>query len=163
MILSGTTVTDNSGKIVVRESGSVLNIAMLTNDTEASLSSSSNGVHWTTTYTKLYGTYTKLVIQSKLSMCQCYNGNCGHYISVGGVTKYAFDYEYDSWCNSDNKVHGSAEWTGLPAGSTTITIGWSPADGGSNLPSYYQNPVGGRVDGRRRPNGSRILIWEVVA
>jgi hypothetical protein len=163
MILTGTTVTDNSGKIILRESGSVVNATVLSRDTEVSLSSSSNGVHWTTSYTKLYGSATNLIVLPKISMANCYNGNCGHYISVGGVVKYGFDYVYDSWCQSDNRVHFTATWTGLSAGANTIIMGWQPADGGSNLPSYYENPVQGRTDGRRRANGSRVAIWEVVA
>ena len=163
MILTNTTVTDNSGNTIVRTSGTVVNVGYFARDTEQSLSSSTNGTHWSVSYTKLYGSYTKLVVMAKLAMAQCYNGNCGHYIEVGGVRNNSFNYDYDSWCNSDNAVHGTSEYTGLTAGGTTIKIGWQPNDGSSNLPSYWENPSGGRTDSRRRPNGSRIVVWEIVA
>ncbi len=163
MKLTATQVQDNSGNPILLTSGSCVGTYVMSRDTEQALSSSSNGVHWTTSFTKKYGAVTKLVVMAKLAMAQCYNGNCGHYIEVGGTRNYSFNYDYDSWCNSDNAVYGTSQYTGLNAGTVTITIGWVPNDGSSNLPSYYENPSGGRADSRRRPNGSRIVVWEIVA
>jgi hypothetical protein len=162
MRMTGTELQTTSGNAVLLTSGSCVNIGYFSNNTEVALSSSSNGTHWTVTYNKQYGTQTKLIVHLKLAMSNCYNGNCGHYIEVGGTRNYSFNYDYDSWCQSDNPVTGTGEWTGLAAGNTTIKVGWAPNDGSSNLPSYYENPSGGRGDSRRRANGSRIVIWEIV-
>ena len=168
MILTQSTVTDNSGNVVLRTTGSVVACTTLTNTTEVALSTSTNGTHWSTSVTKQYGAYTKLIVELRLAMAQCYNGNCGHWISVDGTRHYDnakgyFDYRYDVWQNSDNHVHGIGEWTGLAAGTKAIVVGWTPADGSSNLPSYYENPGNGRTDSRRRAQQTKIVVWEVVA
>lgn len=168
MILTATTLTDNSGNVVLRTTGSVVACTTLTNTTEIGLGVETSGVHWTTAVTKLYGSYTKLIVEVRLAMCQNYNGNSGNYVSVDGTRHYDnakgwFDYRFSVWENGDNHVHGIAEWTGLSAGSKTIVVGWQAADGGGNRPSYFQNPSTGRQDSRRPAQHSKIVVWEVVA
>lgn len=164
MILSGTSVTDNSGKQILTTSGSILNYQEFYRNNEIALSSSSNGTHWSVTYNKLYSSSVSyLIVKVKLSMTVRYNGNCGHGISWNGSfdTNQCIDYRFDNWDPTDNCVFGIASNTSLGAGNQSIEIRWIPADGGSNLPSYYENPSGGRNDGRRRAHGSVIHVWEV--
>jgi len=168
MILTQNTVTDNSGNVVLRTTGSVVACTTLTNTTESGLSIVSSGTHWSTAVTKVYGAYTKLIVEVRLSLVQSYNGNSGNYVSVDGTRHYNnakgwFDYRFDVWVNSDNHVHGIGEWTGLSAGSKTIEVGWQAADGTANMPSYWQNAGNGRQDSRRPAQHSKIVVWEVVA
>jgi hypothetical protein len=164
MILSGTSVQDNTGKNLLRTSGSILNYEMFFRNNEISLSSSSNGTHWTVTYNKLYGSSVSyLIVKTKLAMTDRYNGNCGHGISWNGNfdTNQCLDYRFDNWNPTNNHVFGLATNTSLGSGNVSIAIRWVPNDGGSNLPSYWENPGNGRADSRRRANGSVIHVWEV--
>lgn len=164
MILGATTVTDNSGKTVLTTSGSILKYEEFYRNGEIALSTSNNGTHWTVTFNKLYNSSTSyLIVKVKLAMAMRYNGNSGHGIAWNGSfdSNQNIDYRFDNLDYSDNPVFGIAENKSLGAGNQSIAIKWIPADGSSNLPSYYENPGNGRGDSRRRANGSVIQVWEV--
>lgn len=164
MILSGTSLTDNAGKQLLGTSGSILNYEEFYRNNEISLSASSNGTHWTVTYTKLYGaSVSYLIVKTKIAMTARYNGNCGHGISWNGSfdSTQFIDYRFDNWDPTNNSVFGISQNKTLAAGNISIAIRWIPSDGGSNLPSYYENPSGGRSDSRRRAWGSTLHVWEV--
>jgi hypothetical protein len=164
MILTSTGITDNSGNVLVRDSGSVVNVTRLNYPAgDVGLSETSSGTMWTTSVTKIGGTETNLLVMARLTGHGPSSGVCGTYLQIGSVRSYQFTYIYDSWGQADYSFRGVDTFTGLAAGSQTVTVGWAPLDGTAQRPFIYFNASGGSGDGRRRAQGSNIVIFEIRA
>lgn len=165
MILTSAGITDNSGNVLVRDSGSVVNVTRLNYPAgDVGTSSGATGTLWTTSVTKIGGTETNLLVMARLTGHGPSAGVCGTYLQIGSVRSYQFTYIYDSWGQADYSFRGVDTFTGLGSGSQTVTVGWATADGaGGNTPFTYFNASGSSGDGRRRPQGSNIVIFEIRA
>ncbi len=157
-------ITDNSGNILVTTSGSQINVTTITWSTEIAISGAVDGTLLSSTFTKLGGTETNLIVAARINGNGRSAGVCGSYIKINGVNNYTYNYVYDNWSSGDQCYHGIDIWTGIPAGTIPITVGWAPNDGASgNLPFSYVNPTNGRTDSRHRAQSSYVTIWEVRA
>lgn len=164
MILTSGGITDNSGNVLVRDSGSVVNVTRLNYPAgNVGVSGSANGTLWSTSVTKISGAETNLLVMARLTGHGPASGVCGTYLQIGSVRSYQFTYIYDSWAQADYSFRGVDTFIGLAAGSQTVTVGWSPLDGTSQNPFNIFNASGGSGDGRRRAQGSNIVIFEIRA
>lgn len=162
MKLTASGIENNSGNIVLRSSGSIINVTTLNWSSEVSLSGGASGVQLTSSFTKIGGTESNIIVIAQINGSNRSAGVCGTYISIAGTPKYTFTYMYDNWSNGEQKMEGWDIWTGLTAGSKTVEVGWSTNNGeAGNKPWDYVNPSAGRGDSRKRAQGSNVIIFEV--
>jgi len=123
--------------------------------------------------TMFSGTFTKLrsdtvIIATATIFGDGYNsGNCGVCLKIdGGAPNYGLVYQYDgSWSATDQTttMSGQCQFTGIAAGTRTISAGWHTFNGSSNdRPFNNLNPsnaTGGET--RNQQMVSSIIVYEV--
>jgi len=163
MILTASGITDNSGNPILNTSGAVVNTSYLNPTGEISVSTGANVTYWSGSFTKLYSSsVTDLYVYAMVAGTGRYSGVCGEYVNVGGTNYYDFTYSFDNWSTADYRFWGQRKITGVNAGSISISVGHSTANGSSGDRTFdYFNCAGGRNDGRRRPHNTYIYVYEV--
>lgn len=164
MILTSTGLTDNAGNALIGSASSQINATVITFTGEVANSSAASGTLLSSSFTKIKGAETNIIVFARINGNGRYSGVCGSYIAINGVNNYTYNYVYDNWSSGDQNMHGIDLWTGIPAGTIPVSVGWTTNDGGgSNMPWSYTNPSGGRTDSRHRAMNSYIAIFEVKA
>jgi hypothetical protein len=163
-ILGSTTLTNSSGQVLSQTVGTLIKAETLEYSTRASVSNSSDGVLYTVSYTKILGaTQSNLILKSDVRGRGPNSGVCGTYVAVAGTRNYSYSYLYDNNAQEIYMIRGVGVFTGVAAGSQTITVGWAPNNGsGGEAPFTVLNPDQGDGDGRFRKQTSRLTIWEVT-
>ena len=160
--LTTTQLLNASSQPLVRTSGSLVKHTSLHYDTRVGLSGSADATLFSVSYTKEYS-YTNLIVRAQIWGAYGSAGVCGTYIAVAGTRNYDYSYHYDT-ASETIDIHGIALWTGVAAGSVTITAGWATNDGtGGNQPMNVLNQNQGDQDPRFWKHGSTITVWEITA
>lgn len=148
----------------IATSGSVINRTDYTNSTRIVLSASSNYTLYTFSITKLLAgssLWIKGIIPMGGGDATVTTSGVNFYVGVDGV----LDYTGIGSDNVDSQGCGvivSQLRTGISAGSRSITLGWSSADGSSMRYANSVNQNTSDADARNRQNGSVITVWEIM-
>jgi hypothetical protein len=149
-------------------SGMPLAINVISSATRTAVGTSNRTTIITGTFTKLRAD-TVIRATSTVFGCQYFSGNCGVGLVLDFGTAnerwdYGMAYQYDgAWSSTQQTtmVFGQAQWTGVAAGSHTMSFGWNTADGGTNnRPFSILNP-NSSDDPRNNQMVSRIVVYEV--
>jgi hypothetical protein len=160
--LTSTQLVNASSQPLIRTSGSLVKHTSLFYDTRVGVSGSADATLFSVSYTKEYS-YTNLIVRAQIWGHGPSAGVCGTYIAVAGTRNYDYSYHYDTGGQTVD-IHGISLWTGISAGSVTITAGWATNDGqGGNQPFNILNQNQGDGDSRYWKHGSTITVWEITA
>jgi hypothetical protein len=119
------------------------------------------------------GTFTKLrsdtiIIATATIFGDGYNsGNCGVCLKIdGGTPNYGLQYQYDgSWSSTAQTtiISGQCQFTGIAAGTRTISAGWHTFNGSANdRPFNNLNPNSSTgSEPRNQQMVSSIIVYEV--
>lgn len=132
-----------------------------TNDTRNDTPSSSDYTLYSFTFTKQLASTTILVDGLAPSHTQVNGGNYW-FIGMDGSRVYdgIIDVTIGSSCPGGVSFYRT--FTGLAAGSHTVTIGWAPNEGSSNDPPGVINP-NSSDNAAGQQSGSQFHIWEMQA
>ena len=160
--LTSTQLLNASSQPLVRTSGSLVKHTSLYYDTSVGVSNSAAATLFSVSYTKEYS-YTNLIVRAQIWGHGGNSGVCGTYLEIGGTRNYDYSYHYDSATETID-IHGIALWSGVAAGSITITSGWATNDGtATDRPFNILNQNQGQGDARYWKHGSIITVWEISA
>lgn len=159
--ISGQHIQNTSGEYIRSTTGGLVDWRQYRNANESSLPSRSDHRMWTQSHTKLGGfDETYLLITAKINTQGDSSGDCGTYVEVNGKRSGAYCYTYSAYSQTLNYIGGNDIFF-APAGTLTINIGWTTANGSAgDRPGQYFNNGGGRLDARVRPHGSVIWVRE---
>jgi hypothetical protein len=147
----------------VATSGVVINRTDYNNATRIALSSSSNLEIYSFTITKLQSgssLWIKGVIPMSGEDATVTTSGIGFYIAVDGVKNYT-GIASDNLDSQGCGVTVSQLRTGISAGTRTISLGWTTADGQAIRYASAVNQNGISTDARNRQNGTFITVWEL--
>jgi hypothetical protein len=131
-----------------------------TNTTRVDTPTDSNYTLYSFTFTKQLAGTTILVDGVVPSHTQ---QNGGNYWFIGMDGSRIYDGIVDLTIGSGpGGVSFYKTFTGLSAGSHTVTIGWAPNEGSANDPSGVVNPSSADGTGGQQ-SGSQFHIWEMQA
>jgi hypothetical protein len=159
--LTSTSVTNNSNQVLIRTSGSLINVTTLVYTPQVSISPAGDATLFSVSYNKTLGaSASDLIIKLDCRGCGPYSGVCGTYLAVGSTRNYSYSYLYSNGSEM-TMLHGIANWSGIPAGTNTITVGWYAYTGGTGeAPFTILNPNAGQTDARFRDQDTTITVWE---
>ena len=143
-------------------SGFVLSTTTIRDSTRVAMSATTGAViAFGGSFTK-HRADTAIMATCTVFGAQYYSGNCGVGLRLDSSWDYGCAYQYDgAWGTSQTTiVVGQGYWTGIGAGSHTMSFGWNPADSSTNRPFVYLNP-NSTDDSRNRQMVSSIIVYEV--
>jgi hypothetical protein len=142
-------------------SGAPIKISTYTNSTRQVTSSAATYTAFTWTFTKLYGTTTNVIVQGNIPGHGNTNDVNNWFINIDGTYQYTGTAATDTAAESQS-VQVLQVWTGLAAGSHTVTFGWNVGNGTANRDMDVINP-NSTDDARYQQNGSVFILTEVIA
>jgi hypothetical protein len=160
--LSASNLTSGTISTARMYSGAVLKYTNYTNTTRYTPSSAATSTIYNFTYTKAGSTDVGLVISANMQIWNDNNGGTYMFVDIDGTKYYTGVHDDNASSGGPGVVNVGLYVTGLASGNRTIGIGWSTADGASNLPFTVVHP-NTSDDARNRQQGSSWHIWEVKA
>lgn len=157
--------TDGVSKIILDNmpSGYVIASTTIRNSTRTAMSAVVGaGTVFGGSFTKQRSD-TNIVATCTVFGAQYDSGNCAVGLKLDSTWDYGCAYQYDgAWtrANQTTIIIGQGFWTGITAGSHTMTFGWNSADSSTNRPFVYLNP-NNSDDSRNQQMVSSIIIYEV--
>jgi hypothetical protein len=166
---SGASLTSlNAGNITGSWSGSrlwsgcIVNYGVYTNSTRIRLEGET-----TTDYTLFSWNFTKafdsstsdLIIEGLIPTNTDYNGSDSWFLNVNGTRRYqqTLDLTYLAQAGGMQVLQ---TWTGVSAGTVSISVGWASQNGSNHMPANVYNP-NSSDDGRNRQQGTVFTMYEV--
>jgi hypothetical protein len=146
--------------------GFILSSTAIRNSTRTALSNGATGTLFSGTFTKLRAD-TTIIATCNIFGEAFYSGQCGTYLRIdSSLYDFSVGYQYDGqWgAYQTTTISGQCQWTGVSAGSHTMTAGWACQDGSaSDKPFGYMNPNSSTPsETRNQQMVSSIFIYEIA-
>jgi len=160
--LSASNLTSGTISTARMYTGAILKYTNHTNTTRYAPSAAATSTIYNFTYSKTGSTDVGLIISANMQIWNDNNGGTYMFVDIDNTKYYTGVHDDNASSGGPGVVNVGLYVAGLASGNRTIGIGWSTADGNSNLPFTVIHP-NTSDDARNRQQGSSWHIWEVKA
>ena len=152
--------------ISINSPGFILSTTKIRSNTRTAVSLAAIATLFSGTFVKLRS--DTIIIATATIFGEAFNsGNCGVCLKIdGGTPNYGLQYQYDGGWSSTiqtTTISGQCQFTGIAAGTRTISAGWHTFNGSaSDRPFGFLNPSPSTPgETRNQQMVSSIIVYEV--